>query len=478
VERRQNQRKWPMVVSLIGLALAAVLAWWWQNRGDAGAKAPSATSVAGQAAAPGGAAAPGAGGGPAQRQAGGAGGTTPGGTTPGGTGGAGQGAGQGGAPGPVAVEIGKAAVMTLDDDAQAVGTMQARQGVMIRPEVSGRVSRLGFKDGQTVRRGQVLLQLDDTLQQAQWRQAQAQAAIARTNWQRQRDLVAQNFVSQSAVDQAAAALEVAEAQVALNRAQVSRMRVLAPFDGVAGIGNLDVGDYVREGADVVALDDVSRMTVDFRLPERYVSRVKAGQPVSIQVDALPGKSFVGHVQALDSQLDTNGRSLLVRASIDNSQRALITGMFARTRIVFASRANAVVVPEEALVPQGGKQWLVKVVDGPTGGAKVSQKIEVPVGIRVAGKVEVLQGLAAGDTVVTAGHARLLARDGVPVRVIDLDRVGTGEGRAPSGAQGGGGQGASGQAKPPARSGNAASGMQGGGPAGNAGSASAVAPAKP
>ncbi len=408
-----------MVASLIGLVLAVVLAWWWQNRSDkATAGAPASVGAPGAVAAP----------------TGGAGGA------PGASGAGGPQGGPGGPGGPVAVETGKAAMMTLDDDAQAVGTLQARQGVMIRPEVSGRVARLGFKDGQAVRRGQMLLQLDDTLQQAQWRQAQAQAAIAKTNWQRQRDLVAQNFVSQSAVDQAAAALEVAEAQVALNRAQVARMRVLAPFDGVVGIGNIDVGDFVREGADVVAIDDVATMTVDFRLPERYVARVKPGQAVSMQVDALPGQSFVGQVQALDSQLETSGRSLLVRASIDNSKRALKSGMFARTRIVFATRANAVVVPEEALVPQGAKQWLIKVVDGATGPAKVSQKVEAQVGIRVAGKVEILQGLAAGDTVVTAGHARLMARDGVPVRVVDLDRVGTGEGRPGGGAGAGKGDG--------------------------------------
>ncbi len=322
--------------------------------------------------------------------------------------------------------------MAIEDDAQAVGTLQAKRGVMLRPEVSGRVVRVGFVDGQAIKRGQVLLQLDDALQQAQLRQAQAQSDIARTNLQRQRDLVAQNFVSQSAVDQSMAALSVADAQVALNRAQLSRMRILAPFDGVVGIANVDPGDYVKDGADLVAIEDLSAMIVDFRLPERYAARVKAGQLVSIAVDALPGETFAGKVQALDSQLDTSGRSLLVRATIDNNKRVLRSGMFARTRVVFESRANAIVVPEEALVPQGGKQFLVKVVDGPQG--KVSQKLEAVLGIRVAGKVEVKQGVAAGDTVVTAGHARLMARDG-PVRVVEIDKVGRAPPQGAPGASG-------------------------------------------
>ena len=347
-----------------------------------------------------------------------------------GPGGPGQAQGGGG---PAAVEVGKAVSMTIEDDAQAVGTMQARRGVMLRPEVSGRVVRVGFADGQAIKRGQVMLQLDDALQQAQLRQAQAQADIARTNLQRQRDLVAQNFVSQSAVDQSSAALAVADAQVSLNRAQLARMRILAPFDGVVGIANVDPGDYVKDGADLVAIEDLSAMTVDFRLPERYAARVRPGQAVTVAVDALPGQVFVGKVQALDSQLDANGRSLLVRAAIDNDKRVLRSGMFARTRVVFESRANAIVVPEEALVPTGGKQYLIQVIDGPQG--KVSKKREAVLGIRMAGKVEVLQGLAAGDVVVTAGQARLLARDGVPLRIIDLAAVGTSAARPASAASG-------------------------------------------
>ncbi len=345
--------------------------------------------------------------------------------------------------------------MTLEDDAQAVGTLQAKQGVMLRPEVSGRVSRVGFEDGQLVKRGQVLLQLDDTLQQAQLRQAQAQASIARTNLQRQRDLVAQNFVSQSAVDQTAAALEVAQAQVALNSAQLARMRLLAPFDGMVGIGNVDRGDYIKEGADIVAIEDLSVMQVDFRLPERYAARVKKGQNVSVALDALPGQNFTAHVQALDSQVEASGRSLLVRASIDNTARALRSGMFARARIVFETRTGAVVVPEEALVPQGGKQFVIKLVD--TAQGKASQKVEAKLGMRTAGKVEMLQGINAGDVVVTAGQARLMAKDGVPVRIIDLDKPAQARGGA-GGASGGAGAasgpgGAAGGARPPVASGD-------------------------
>jgi membrane fusion protein (multidrug efflux system) len=329
--------------------------------------------------------------------------------------------------------------MTLEDDAQAVGSLRSRQGVMLRPEVSGRISSLGFSDGQRVRRGQLLVQLDDTLQQAQLKQAEAQASIARTNLQRNRDLVSQNFVSQSAVDQTAASLEVAEAQVALSKAQLARMRIVAPFDGMAGIRSVNLGDYVKDGADLVNVEDLSQVLVDFRLPERFIARVKTGQTVDVRLDALPGQRFTGRIDALDSVIDANGRSLLVRARLDNPGGVLKSGLFARTRIVFSKRENALVVPEESLVPLGGKQYIYKVVAGPKG--PVANRIEARIGLRLPGKVEVLEGLAAGDLVVTAGQARLGRGEAVPLKVVDISRP-SGGGAGPPGAANRPGNGAS------------------------------------
>ena len=225
----------------------------------------------------------------------------------------------------------------MQDETQAVGSLRSRQGVMLRPETGGRVARLGFTDGQRVKRGQLLVQLDDGLQQAQLLQAKAQANIARTNLQRNRELVAQNFVSQSAADQSAAALEVAEAQVAVAQAQAARMAILAPFDGMAGIRVVNVGDYVKEAADLVNIEDIGAMLVDFRLPEAVVSRLRLRQLVDISLDGLAGRKFTAHVEAVDAQLDANGRSLLVRARLDNVGGVLRPGMFARARIVFEVR---------------------------------------------------------------------------------------------------------------------------------------------
>ena len=321
--------------------------------------------------------------------------------------------------------------MRLSDEVQAVGSLKSVQGVMLRPESSGRISKLGFADGARVVKGQLLVQLDDTLQRAQVQQAEAQASIARTNLQRSRELQAQGFVSQSAVDQNAAAMQVADAQVALAQAQSQRMKVLAPFHGTAGLRAVDVGDYLKDGADIVNIEDLSSMTVQFALPERYIDRLRAGQAVDVDVDALPGKVFKGRVQAVDSQVDANGRALQVLAQVANPGAVLRPGMFARSRVVFSVREAAVVVPEEALVPVGGKQFVFKVVDG-ADGRKTSQRVEARIGLRLPGKVEILEGIRAGDVVVTAGHGRLLRGDGVPVRVIDLNKpMGGGKPGAPA-----------------------------------------------
>jgi membrane fusion protein, multidrug efflux system len=379
-------------VAVLALAGAGFAAWWLQNR-------PAAPTVAAAPALAGSAA---------------------------------RGPGAGGPQGPVAIEVGRAEVTRIEEDAQAVGSLRSNQGVMLRPEVSGRVSKLGFGDGQRVRRGQVLVQLDDSLQQAQLQQAQAQASIARTNLQRNRELVAQNFVSQSVVDQARANLEVAEAQVALAQAQLQRMKVLAPFDGFAGIRNVNVGDYVKDGADLVQVEDVSTVWVDFRLPERYLAQLKPGQAVAVTLDALPGRPHTARVEAVDSQLDASGRSVLVRARVANPGGELRSGLFARARIVFSTREQAVTVPEEALVPMGEQQFLIKVVDG-ANGSKLGQRMPARIGVRRAGRVEVLEGLKPGDLVAVAGQARLMRGEPQPVRIVQLsDRTGDRPGDKPVG----------------------------------------------
>jgi len=264
----------------------------------------------------------------------------------------------------------------------------------------------------------VLVQFDDQLQQAQVEQALAELSIAQANQKRNQELVAQNFISQRSLDESAANLQVARAKLSLAQATAGRLKIIAPFDGIAGIRLVNVGDYLKDGADIVNIEDIDAIFVDFRLPERFQAKVKRGQTAMLDMDALPGRKFGAKIQAIDPLIDANGRSVGVRGCVDNRQLQLRPGMFARVNTVFGVRENARVIPEEAIIPQGGKQFVVKLVPGDTPQSRISQRIEVKVGLRSPGKVEVLEGLEIGDTVVVAGQQRV-PRDGMAVSVVNL-----------------------------------------------------------
>jgi membrane fusion protein (multidrug efflux system) len=379
---------------------------------------------------------------------------------------------------------------------------------MLRPEVAGRVVSLGFSDGARVSTGQLLVQLDDTFQRAEVQQSLAQMSVARANYKRNQDLVAQNFVAQRVLEESAAAMQVADAQLGLSCARLERMRIMAPFNGVVGIRSVNVGDYVKDGADLIGLEDIGMLYVDYRLPERYQAQVKSGQVVEVKLDAMPNRLFKATVQAVDPLIDANGRSIGVRAVLvngpgeptgpaaiagarpaggkpvvteaakpvvsevasnanamqvgrgvtlptpqslgcppsmfDNRKTAsasggsgpLRPGMFARVTAVFSVKPNAWVVPEEAIVPQGGKQFVIKAVapaDLPVSAASaasapalpegtkwVSLRTEVKLGVRRAGQVEVVSGLTEGDVVVIAGQQRL-QKDGSALRVVEMGK---------------------------------------------------------
>jgi membrane fusion protein (multidrug efflux system) len=325
----------------------------------------------------------------------------------------------------------RVATARIQDDAQAVGSLRSRQSVMLRPEVAGRVVQIGFEDGARVRRGQLLVQLDDVLPRAELSQAQAQLSIASANLQRNQDLVEQNFVARRVLDESQANLQVAQAQVALAQARLQRMRITAQFDGTVGLRRINLGEYVKDGADLVNLEDTSALMVDFRLPERYQSRIAVGQTVQVQLDALPGKNFAARVQALDPLLDVDGRSIAVRATLPAAAgKELRPGMFARVLTVFAVDEAALVVPEEAIVPQGGKQFVILIEKEGEGDAikRLSRRAEVQLGVRRGAQVQVTSGLKEGDTVVVAGQQRL-QKDGTAVRVVEMDR-----GAAPANAK--------------------------------------------
>lgn len=316
---------------------------------------------------------------------------------------------KGGPGGPTPVEVVTLKPAVVKEDLQAVGSLRSNESVILRPEVSGRIAAIGFKDGQVVRKGQLLVALDATLNEAEVAQAKAEYDLALSNLKRSEDLARRQFISSSAQETAASNAQVAEARLRLAQARLSKMRIIAPFDGAVGIRNVSLGDYVKDGTDLVNVEDVRVLKVDFRLPERNFAQVSVGQPVEIVADALPGERWQGAIEAINPKIDANGRSLEIRARLENTSGKLRPGMFVRVRVIVGERSNALLVPEEAIVPQAGEFFVYRVVEGS------ARRIPVKIGVRRDAMVEILEGLAEGDQVVTAGMR--LQRDGQPVRVL-------------------------------------------------------------
>ncbi len=317
-----------------------------------------------------------------------------------------------GAPGGGAVPVELVVVrpVPLQEDLQAVGSLRSNESIMLRPEVAGRVATIGFKDGQVVRKGQLLVGLDATLNEAEVAQYQAEYDLALSNLKRSEDLAQQKFISSSARETAASNAQVAEARLKLAQARLSKMRIVAPFDGVVGIRGVSLGDYVKDGTDLVNLEDVRNLKVDFRLPERMLSQVRAGQTVEVLADALPADKWQGQIEAINPRVDQNGRSLEVRGRLDNTSGKLRPGMFVRVRVIVGERSEALMVPEQAIVPAGDEFFVFRASDGK------AQRVQVKTGLRRDGQVEIVQGLKAGDAVVVSGQQRL-GRDGQALNVV-------------------------------------------------------------
>ncbi len=340
----------------------------------------------------------------------------------------GAGKGQAGAGGPVNIESRKVEIAQIPQVIAAVGSLRSDESVTLRPEVAGRIVAIRFSEGQRVEKGTTLVQLDAAVNQAEVQQARTNFELAKSKYARAVDLAQRNFISGQARDEAKSAYELAQASLALVEARFSKTEIKAPFSGMIGLRVVSIGDYVKEGADLVNLEAIDPIKVDFRVPENFLRDVKVGQSMQVTLDAVPGKTYEGRVIALNPLLDAAGRSVVVRAQINNRDTTLRPGMFARISLVTQSRRDALVVPEEALVPQGTDNFVFRVLDGKATRAKVET------GQRRDGKVEILSGIEKDDTIVTAGQARL--RDGTPVSVASAG-AGGGKGRkgGPAGTPG-------------------------------------------
>ena len=332
-----------------------------------------------------------------------------------------------GAGGGTPVELGKPEKLNWQKSVLAVGSLRSDESVIVRAEQSGRITALNFKEGQPVRLGQVLVQLDDSVARAELEQARANQKLGKAKFDRAVELKQRNFISGQAQDEAENAMRVADATVSLADAKLSKLTIKAPFSGTVGLRTASTGDYVKDGQDIVNLEKTDPIKVDFKVPEIFQSKISVGQALSVALDALPGQTFTGKVVAVNPQLDTAGRAVVLRAQMDNRSGVLKPGMFARVRLTLADTGETVVVPEQSVAMQGEDQIMFKVIDGR------AMRTKVEVGQRRDGKVEIVEGVSGSDTIVIAGWQRL--RDGASVRSAS-----GGGSAAPAGAGGVGGVG--------------------------------------
>lgn len=311
------------------------------------------------------------------------------------------------APSEIAVEAAPVKIGSIRRQIEAVGSLRSEESVIIRPEIAGRIKEISFEEGQRVSRGKPLLRLDDAITRAQVDQQNASLALSRVNHERAQDLLRKGAGSQRAYDEALAKLRADEAALALAEATLDKATLLAPFDGLLGLRKVSVGDYVTPGQDIVNIESIETLKVDFRIPEVHAVELKTGQTVRVTLDAVPGETFEGKVYAIDPAHDPNGRAVILRARLPNRNGLLRSGMFARVALVIENLDQRILVPETSLVPVGQDVFVYRLDDGKARLTKVS------IGQRRAGKVEVVSGLDSEALVVTEGALKL--RDGSPVR---------------------------------------------------------------
>ncbi len=283
---------------------------------------------------------------------------------------------------------------------QAVGSLQANEAIMLRPELSGRIDAILFREGQRITSGNKLFTLEASSYDAARQQALAKQNLSQVEFDQAEQLLSRNLGSRHAREKALAQLQIDRAEVRLADTRLQKMSLYAPFSGQLGLRQVSIGDYVSAGQDLVELVDASHIKVRFRVSERYLAQVKLEQEVRVTLDAYSGESFSGRIYAIAPQLDASSRTLDIRALIANQDGRLRPGLFANITLTLSENTAALMIPEQAIIPQGKQFFVYRVIDD-----KIDN-VPVTLGLRRAGQVEITSGLAVDDVVVTAGQLKL------------------------------------------------------------------------
>ncbi len=304
------------------------------------------------------------------------------------------------APPPSPVEVAQVKVDTVTEEVSTIGTLKPEESVVIKSEVAGRIQAIEFIEGQKVEAGAPLILLDASEYKALLEQNNATLVLNKQSYDRIKDLFNKQLTSRQTLDEAKSKLDESKAKLAVDKVRLDKMTIKAPFSGILGLREISQGAYIIPDQPLVRLDKLDTIKLDFKVPEIYLSKINRGQTVTVILDSFPAKEFTGKVYAMDLAVEEESRTLLLRAKLPNPNLELQGGLFARVKLVLSQREKALLIPEQAIVPQGGDSFVFKIQEDKA----ILTKIKL--GQRRTGDVEVIEGLNANDFVITAGQMKL------------------------------------------------------------------------
>jgi membrane fusion protein (multidrug efflux system) len=291
------------------------------------------------------------------------------------------------------------------------GTVLANEDVDLKSEVAGKITQIAFKEGSRVKKGDLLVKINDAELQAQLRREQYKLELLKDKEYRQKKLLEREAISQEEYDDALNQLNVSRSEVDLIRAQIEKTEIRAPFDGIVGLKNVSEGSFINSSSVIASLQNINPIKIDFSIPERYAGSVKIGDKVNFKVVGEEEQNEA-RVYAIEPKIDPVTRTLKIRAIYSNPAGKILPGSFADVELILDKIEDALMVPTQAVVPElkGQKVYLYK------SGKVVSQKIET--GIRTDIKVQATSGLSPNDTLITSGI--LQVKDGIPVKISEFN----------------------------------------------------------
>lgn len=309
----------------------------------------------------------------------------------------------------IAVEAAPVKIGDFEQFVTAVGTLRSNHNIIVKPEIDAKVKEIFVESGQTVKKGDKLISLDDGSYKAKLKEAEAKLVNARASHRRAEGLFKKRAISAKDKEEAHARLLISEADVEFAKAQLSKATLYAPFDGVLGIVDLSLGRYVKPGDDLFTLDDMDPIKVDFRVGEVILSKLHVGDQVTVEVDGFPHNSYVAKIEAIDTNVDPLGHSIRIQASFDNSEGELRPGLFAKVKLRTAVHRNTIMIPESAVESRGKQEYVYTVEQG------VAKMVPIKTGARNGENVQVTRGLKPGARVIFSGQMKV--QPNYPVFVV-------------------------------------------------------------